>query len=244
MSLLNIALGLRKQAQEDKKKKNRHEAATALGAVAVSKGAQGRLMGYETVHHGTSKDDNVASIKKNGLKKSLSGTGAGAGDVAAGQVKAEHLKGRVFTTTNKPYAQHYTKKDLFSSESPDRIITAHVPYRAKSRLSKDMIMDDVAHGRGQLGAGAGKMQHMNAKLLQGQSRIYNHSIKSRFIEGGKGYAGKKQFLNAGHMRRYLSQAGGKARFATGLAQTAASAGLGALTLRNAAKSLKEHKEAK
>lgn len=243
MSLVDIALGLHKQAEE-KKKKNRHEGLTAGGAILASRGAQSRLMGYETVHHGTSKNENVASIKKNGLKKSLSGTGAGVGDVAAGQVKAEHLKGKVFTTTNKPYAKHYTKRDVFSSESPDRIITAHVPYRAKSRLSKDMIMDDVANGRGKLGEGAGKMQRLNAKMLQGQSRIYNHSIKSRFIEGGKGYAGKKQFLNAGHMRRYLSQTGGKARFATGVAQTVASAGLGALTLRNAAKSLKEKKDAK
>lgn len=243
MSLVDIALGLHKQAEE-KKKKERHEGLTAGGAILASSGAQQRLMGYETVHHGTSKNDNVASIKKDGLKKSLSGTGAGAGDVSAGHVKAENLKGRVFATTNKSYAQHYTKKDLLSSESPDRIVTAHVPYRAKSRLSKDMIMDDIAHGRGKVGAGVGKVQRMTAKLLQGQSRIYNHSIKSRFIEGGKDYAGKKQFLNAGHMRRYLSQAGGKARFATGVAQSAVSAGLGALTLRNAAKTLKEKKDAK
>lgn len=243
MSLVDIALGLHKQAEE-KKEKNRHVGLSAAGAVLASKGAQGRLMGYETVHHGTSKTDNVKSIKEGGLKKSLAGTGAGAGDMAAGQVKAKDLKGKVFTTTNKGYAQHYTKRDVFSPDDARRVVTAHVPYRAKSRLSKDMIMDDVANGRGKLGEGADKMQRLNAKMLQGQSRIYNHSIKSRFIEGGKGYAGKKQFLNAGHMRRYLSQAGGKARFATGVAQTAASAGLGALTLRNAAKSLKELKEAK
>lgn len=241
MSLVDIALGLHKQAEE-KKSKNRHEGLSAAGAIAAAQGSRGRLMGYETVHHGTAKDENVGSIKKDGLKKSLAGTGAGAGDMAAGQVKAKDLKGRVFTTTNKAYAQHYTKRDIFSSADARRVVTAHVPYRAKSRLSKDMVMDDVANGRGKLGAGADKAQRLNAKLLQGQSRIYNHSIKSRFVEGGKGYAGKKQFLNAGHMRRYLSQAGGKARFATGVAQVAASTGLGALTLRNAAKTLKEKKD--
>lgn len=242
MSLVNIALGLHKQAEE-KKKKNRHEGLTAGGAILASSGAQQRLMGYETVHHGTPKHENVMSIKKHGIKKSHAGTGAGAADMAVGHVDRDNLKGRVFTTTNKTYASHYTKGNLFEGPDTRKVVTAHVPYRAKSRLHTDKIMHEAANGVG-VGENMGQAERANAKRLLKQTRVYKHGIKTRFIEGGKDYAGKKQFLNAGHMRRYLSQAGGKARFATGVAQSAVSAGLGALTLRNAAKTLKEKKDAK
>lgn len=242
MSLVNIALGLHKQAEE-KKKKNRHEGLTAGGAILASSGAQQRLMGYETVHHGTPKHENVMSIKKHGIKKSHAGTGAGAADMAVGHVDRDNIKGRVFTTTNKGYASYYTKGNLFADPDTRKVVTAHVPYRAKSRLHTDKIMHEIANGVG-VGAGKSKAQQANAKRLLKQTRVYKHGIKTRFIEGGKDYAGKKQFLNTGHMRRYLSQAGGKARFATGVAQSAVSAGLGALTLRNAAKSLKEKRDAK
>lgn len=242
MSLVEISLGLHKQAQE-KKEKNRHVALTAAGSVVASSGAQGRLMGYETVHHGTTKHENVMSIKKHGLKKSHAGTGAGAVDMAVGHVDKDNLKGRVFSTTNKTYASHYTKNGIFDSPDERKVVTAHMPYHAKSRLHTDKIMDEAARGVG-VGKNMSKAEQTNAKRLLDQTRVYKHGIKTRFIEGGKDYAGKKQFLNAGHMRRYLSQAGGKARFATGVAQSAASAGLGALALRNAAKSLKEKKDAK
>lgn len=242
MSLVDIALGLHKQAEE-KKKKNRHEALTAAGAAIASSGAQQRLMGYETVHHGTTSHENAMSIKKHGLKKSHAGTGAGAVDMAVGHVDKDNLKGRVFTTTNKGYASQYTRNGPFSGPDERKVVTAHMPYRAKSRLHVDKIMHEAAHGEG-IGKGFSKVQQSAYKQLLNQTRVYKHGVKSRFIEGGKDYAGKKQFLNAGHMRRYLSQAGGKARFATGVAQSAVSAGLGALTLRNAAKSLKEKKDAK
>lgn len=242
MSLVDIALGLHKQAEE-KKTKNRHEALTAGGALLATSGAQQRLMGYETVHHGTPKHENAMSIKKHGLKKSHAGTGAGAIDMAVGHVDKDNLKGRVFTTTNKAYASHYTKGNIFESPDERKVVTAHMPYRAKSRLHTDKIMHEASQGIG-AGKNMGKAEQANAKRLLEQTRVYKHGIKTRFIEGGKDYAGKKQFLNAGHMRRYLSQAGGKARFATGVAQSAVSAGLGALTLRNAAKTLKEKKEAK
>lgn len=242
MSLTDIAMGLYKQAQE-KKPKERHEGLTAAGAVLAANGAQRRLMGYETVHHGTKSHENVASIKQGGIKKSHAGTGAGAADMAVGHIDKDGLKGRVFTTKDKNYAKHYTRGNLFEGPDERKVVTAHVPYRAKSRLHTDKIMHEAANGVG-VGAGMGKAEQANAKYLLKNTRVYKHGIKSRFIEGGKGYAGKKQFLNAGHMRRYLSQAGGKARFATGVAQTVASAGLGALTLRNAAKTLKEKKDAK
>lgn len=242
MSLVDIALGLHKQAEE-KKTKNRHEALTAAGAIVATSGAQQRLMGYETVHHGTPKHENAMAIKKHGLKKSHAGTGAGAIDMAVGHVDKDNLKGRVFTTTNKAYAGHYTKGNVFASPDERKVVTAHMPYRAKSRLHTDKIMHEAANGIG-VGKNMGKAEQANAKRLLEQTRVYRHGIKTRFIEGGKDYAGKKQFLNAGHMRRYLSQAGGKARLATGVAQTAASAGLGALTLRNAAKTIKEKRDAK
>lgn len=242
MSLADIALGLHKQAEE-KKTKNRHEVLTAAGSIIASNGAQQRVMGYETVHHGTPKHENVMSIKKHGLKKSHAGTGAGAIDMAVGHVDKDNLKGRVFTTTNKLYASHYTKGNIFEGPDLRKVVTAHVPYRAKSRLHTDKIMHEAANGVG-VGKNMGQAERANAKRLLEQTRVYKHGIKTRFIEGGKDYAGKKQFLNSGHMRRYLSQAGGKARFATGVAQTAASASLGALTLRNAAKTLKEKKDVK
>lgn len=242
MSLVDIALGLHKQAEE-KKTKNRHEGLTAAGAILATSGAQQRLMGYETVHHGTPKHENVMAIKKHGLKKSHAGTGAGAIDMAVGHVDKDNLKGRVFTTTNKAYASHYTKGNIFETPDERKVVTAHVPYRAKSRLHTDKIMHEAASGVG-VGKNMSKAEQINAKNLLKQTRVYKHGIKTRFIEGGKDYAGKKQFLNSGHMRRYLSQAGGKARLATGVAQTVASAGLGALTLRNAAKTLKEKKDAK
>ena len=72
-------------------------------------------------------------------------------------------------------------------------------------------------------------------------RIYKHGISSRFIEGGKNYGGRKQFATKGNMRRYLAQAGGKARFAKGIAQAAGAAGSGLYAVAHAIKARKEAK---
>lgn len=74
----------------------------------ASSGAQQRLMGYETVHHGTPKHENVMSIKKHGIKKSHAGAGAAALGAKMLYDQAKKLKSkRIDGISNVAEEKHY-----------------------------------------------------------------------------------------------------------------------------------------
>lgn len=218
------------------KEKRKAGLAGAASAVLASKAPQ-NVLGYDKVYHGTSHTA-AGSIKKTGLKKSMSGSGVAANDVALGRAKASDVKGKVYTTKQRATADLH-QPNVFGYRS-GQTLTARVPYRAKSRLAKDHVIENIANGTDNITRG-NKAQQFAAKMGKKHLRIYKHSISSRFIEGGKDYGGRKQFATKGNMRRYLSQAGGKARFAKGVAQAAGSAGL---AMYSVAKAIKARKEAK
>lgn len=219
------------------KEKRKAGLAGAASAVLASKAPQ-NVLGYDKVHHGTSHAA-AGSIKKTGLKKSKSGSGVAANDVALGRAKASDVKGKVYTTKQRATADLH-QPNVFGYRS-GQTLTARVPYRAKSRLAKDHVIENIANGTDNLTRG-NKAQQFAAKMGKKHLRIYKHSISSRFIEGGKGYGGRKQFASKGNMRRYLSQAGGKARFAKGVAQAAGSVGSGLYAVAHAIKARKEAKK--
>lgn len=219
------------------KEKRKAGLAGAASAVLASKAPQ-NVLGYDKVHHGTSHAA-AGSIKKTGLKKSKSGSGVAANDVALGRAKASDVKGKVYTTKQRATADLH-QPNVFGYRS-GQTLTARVPYRAKSRLAKDHVIENIANGTDNITRG-NKAQQFAAKMGKKHLRIYKHSISSRFIEGGKGYGGRKQFASKGNMRRYLSQAGGKARFAKGVAQAAGSVGSGLYAVAHAIKARKEAKK--
>lgn len=214
-------------ANEKSTEKSKALAGAASAAVLGAK-APKNVLGYEKVHHGTRTLAASESIKRTGLKKSLSGTGIGREDVSLGAAKASEIKGKVFTTKQKILADAH-RQDMFGRK-PGATITAKVPYRAKSRLAEDAVLKRNAEAHtGAMGKGL-KKQVDNL-------RIYKHSIHQRFIKGPE-YKGTKQFATKGNIRRYLGQAGGKARFAKGVAQAV---GAGASGLYAAAHALKAAK---
>ena len=218
------------------KEKRKAGLAGAASAVLASK-APKNVLGYEKVYHGTSHEA-AKSILKTGLKKSKSGSGVAANDVALGRATHDEVKGKVYTTRQKALADNH--QPGIHTVKIGRTLTARVPYRAKKRLAKDHVISRIADGTDNLTKG-NPAQKYGAKLGQRHLRIYKHSIGTRFIEGGKDYAGRKQFATKGNMRRYLSQAGGKARFAKGIAQAAGAAGSGLYAVAHAIKARKEAK---
>lgn len=218
-------------AKEEKRKSLLAGAASAaLGASAPK-----NLLGYEKVYHGTS-NTAAKSIRQGGLRKKYSGSGVAAADVKIGHLDPKDAKGKIYTTRNKFLADAHQPK--MGNAAMGTTLKARVPYRAKKRLAEDTVLKNTASGKiGKEIPGAQRAAKLHLKDL----RIYKHGIRSRFIEGSKDYAGRKQFATKGNMRRYLSQAGGKARFAKGVAQAAGSAGAGLYAI---AKAIKAKKEAK
>ena len=186
----------------------------ALGAYTLSK-APKNILGYERVHHGTPYKGAIEGIKKHGLKKSFSGTSAAGADVHKGRATLDEVKGKVYTATNKNYAKAYTDPFGLGLTDSSQVASMKVPYRPKGRMAKDVVLDRLV----------GKNLFNKAVVKLHGIRVYKHSIPTRFIENSDGYKGVKQFATAGNMRRYLSQPGGKLRFAKGLAQIAGGAAL-------------------
>lgn len=207
------------------------------GAASAVLGARApkNLLGYEKVYHGTNSGA-AQSILNSGLKKSKAGSGVAGADVAAGRVAPSAVKGKVFTSRMKITATNHQPK--LAGMPFGRNIKARVPYRSKSRLGKDEVFENMVSGKDKH-VNYSKMQRRFANVELKNLRIYRHSIPTRFIEGSKDYAGRRQFASSGNMRRYLSQAGGKARFAKGVAQAAGSAGLGMYSIAKALKARKE-----
>lgn len=217
----------------DKKKSALAGAASAVLASRAPK----NLLGYEKVHHGTSAEA-AKSILQTGLKRSKGGTGVGANDAALGRVHKKDLSGRVFTSRLKETADNHQPN--LAGLKMGRTVTARVPYRGKNRLHRDVVFDKMINGTDNH-TNYGRLQRHMARYERANLRIYKHSIPTRFIEGSKNHAGHAQFATKGNLRRYLSQAGGKARFAKGVAQAAGSAGAGMYAI---AKGLKARKESK
>lgn len=221
---------------ERNRDKDKATLAGAASAVLASR-APKNILGYEKVHHGTNTAASQ-SIKKTGLKKSYSGSGVASNDVSLGRATHAQVKGKVYTTTMKSLADAH-RPSLGEFRMGNRL-TARVPYRAKSRLAKDHVFENMVNGTDNH-TNYNRAQRAVAKPQLKSLRIYKHSIPSRFIEGGHDYKGRAQFVHKGNLRRYLSQAGGKARFAKGVAEAA---GAGAAGLYAAAKALKARREAK
>ena len=219
---------------KDEKQGKKSALAGAASAVIGAR-APKNLLGYEKVYHGTN-NSAAKSVRRSGLRKKYSGSGVAAADVKVGHLDPKDAKGKIYTTRNKFLADAHQPK--MGNVAMGTTLKARVPYRAKKRLAEDTVLKNTAAGKiGKEIPGA----QMAAKAHLKDLRIYKHGIRSRFIEGGKDYAGRKQFATKGNMRRYLSQAGGKARFAKGVAQAATSAGLGMYAI---AKGIKARKEAK
>lgn len=219
----------------DDKEKRKVGLAGAASAVLAHRSSK-NLLGYEKVYHGTSTQSGADSIRRTGIRKSRAGTGIAANDIAAGHLKPKDVKGKVFTSRNKSLADNH--RPLVGTLRMGDTVKARMPYRAKHRLAEDTALKDIASGKvGKEipGAQAGAARHLK------DLRVYKHDVKSRFIEGGKNYGGRKQFATKGNMHRYLSQAGGKARFAKGVAQAVSA---GAAGMYAVAKGLKARKESK
>lgn len=224
-------------SKQNAEKEGRKSALAGAASAVLANKAPKNLLGYEKVYHGTSSEASK-SIKKTGLKKSKSGSGVAANDVALGRATHDEVKGKVYTTRQKALADNH--QPGLGSFKMGNTLTARTPYRAKHRLAKDHVIERMANGTDHYTKG-NAAQQMGAKIGQKHLRIYKHSIGTRFIEGAEGYKGRRQFATKGNMRRYLSQAGGKARFAKGVAQAAGSAATGMYAI---AKGLKARKEAK
>lgn len=224
-------------SKQNAEKDGRKSALAGAASAVLAHKAPKNVLGYEKVYHGTNHNA-AAAIKKTGLKKSKSGSGVAAVDVNLGRATHAEVKGKVYTTRQKAVADFHQPK--MGNYSTGQTLTARVPYRSNKRLAKDVVIERIAAGTDPVT----KTNHAQQALARGAKehlRIYRHSISPRFIEGGHKYGGRRQFATVGNMRRYLSQAGGKARFAKGLAQAAGSAGAGMYAV---AKALKAHRENK
>lgn len=224
-------------SKESAKKESNKAALSGAASAVLAHRAPKNLLGYEKVHHGTSTEA-ASSIRKTGLRRSLGGTGVGANDAAEGRVSHKDLKGKVFTSRLHETAENHQPN--FGGLKMGETLTARVPYRTKKRLGRDVVFDKMINGTDKY-TNYGLGRRTMARLERSNLRIYKHSIPSRFIEGGKGHAGVKQFASKGNLRRYLSSGSGKLRFAKGVAQAAGSAGAGMYAI---AKGLKARKEAK
>ena len=180
------------------------------GAMAYS--APKNVLGYHKVYHGTPRGH--VAIKDQGLRKSMAGTGAGGVDVNVGHANPSDIKGKVFTTTNPEYAKRYTNR-ISALQNMDDVIKMRVPYRHKGRMARDTVVDRIINREIDGVTDDHVKQFKQARKV---TRVYKHSIPARFIEGSDKYKGVKQFLNKGHIRRYLAQPGGKARMALGVGQ--------------------------
>lgn len=206
-------------------------------SAALAHRSTSHVLGYDKVHHGTNSEA-AASIKKTGLKKSYSGTGVGKADADLGRVDHKDVKGKVYTSKSRVTADNH--RPGFGGLKMGQTLTARVPHRGKNRLAEDVVFKRMVDGTDNH-TNYSPLQRRMARSEMKKLRIYKHSIPSRFIEGSHDHGGVKQFASKGHMRRYLSTGGGKARFAKGVAMAA---GSGASALYSAAKALKAHREAK
>ena len=202
--------------------------AASAGGIAIRSSAP-KILGYEKVHHGTSSEAAVSSIKSTGLRtsKAFSAGGLSATDAAAHNRDPSEFKGKIYTTKSKVLANSFSGKGPLNSK---QTITANVPYRANKRLARDTILDSLstAEGRAQLydkstpelqatmDRKVSGLETRTMRKVRDDTRVYKHSIKPRFIEGSEHYKGKSQFLNKNNFKRYFKQEGGKARFAKGI----------------------------
>lgn len=216
------------------KQKEKNKASLSAAAAGIlGSHAPKNLLGYEKVYHGTS-TSGARGIRESGIRKAKAGTGIGANDVQIGHAKAKDIRGKVFTTRNKFLADAH--QPGFGNHKMGETVKARMPYRAKGRLAEDTVLKNISEGK--IGKEIPGSQQ-GAKRHLKDLRIYKHDVKSRFIEGGKDYGGRRQFATKGNMRRYLSQAGGKARFAKGVAQAAGATGSALYSVAHALKARKE-----
>jgi len=221
-------------SKESAKNEGRKSAlAGAASAVLASKSSK-NILGYEKVHHGTQTLSAAQSIREKGILKRHSGSGIAKDDIALGHLSPKEAKGKVYTSTSKHLADAHRPK-MGAMHMGDRV-TARMPYRAKHRLGEDTVFANAAKGK--IGDPSDVAP---AKRALKTLRIYKHDVKPRFIVGGAHDGGRRQFATKGNMRRYLSQAGGKARFAKGVAQAAGAVGGGMYAV---AKAIQARKEAK
>lgn len=225
-------------SRENAEKEGRKSALAGAASAVLASKAPKNILGYEKVYHGTSKDA-ARSILKSGLKRSKSGTGVAANDVGLGRATKAEVTGKVYTTRQKALADNH--QPGFGAYKIGHTVTARVPYRGKKRLAKDVVIERMAAGTDEYTKG-NHFQQRGAQAAREHLRIYRHSIGSRFIEGSHNYKGRHQFATMGNMRRYLAQAGGKARFAKGVAQAAGSIGAGLYSAAHAIKARKESKK--
>ena len=236
--------------EQDKKDKDRMRGGLAVGAGAASmSSAVPKLLGYQKVHHGTKNEVAADSIRRTGIRKSYVGAEGGGSkfDMDRFGLPKEDFKGKVFTSKHKMMAKEVAeamnKMEYKNGQYHERsgnlgkpqVITARVPYRAKKRMGKDVVMDmlSTTEGRKKLhpemptfSKNQEKVQNFVTGKIRDDVNVYKHSIKPRFIEGSEHYKGKSQFLNKNNFKRYFQQEGGKARFAKGVGY--AGAGLAAL----------------
>lgn len=205
-------------------------ASAALGYHSTS-----HVLGYDKVYHGTSSAA-AKNIKKTGLKKSFAGTGVAKNDADLGRATHQEVKGKVYTSKNKMTAQNH--RPGLGGMKLGETLTARVPHRGKHRLAEDVVFKRMVDGTDKH-TNYSPTQRRLARGEMNKLRIYKHSIPSRFIEGSHDHAGIKQFASKGHLRRYLSTTGGKARFAKGVAMAA---GSGASAIYSMAHAIKARKE--
>lgn len=223
-------------SKQNAEKEGRKSALAGAASAVLASKAPKNVLGYEKVYHGTQSLSAAKSIRETGIRKSKAGTGVAASDIAHGHLKPKDVKGKVFTTKNKFLADAHRPGN--PGMKMGDTVKARVPYRSKARLAEDTALKDTAAGKvGQEIKGAQAAAKAHLKDL----RIYKHSVKPRFVEGGSKYGGRRQFATKGNVRRYLAQAGGKARFAKGVAQAAGAVGAG---MYSVAKGIQARKEAK
>lgn len=210
---------------------NQQVVLSGVASATLAHRATSHLLGYDKVYHGT---DNAAaaSIRKSGLKKSYAGKGVGGVDISLGRASNKEVAGKVYTSKNRVTADNH--RPTIGRSKLGTIVTARVPHRGKERLGEDVVFKRMVNGTDNH-THYSPLRRRMANAEMEQLRIYKHSIPSRFIEGSANHGGIKQFASKGHMRRYLASAGGRARFAKGVAMAAGSGASGLYAIASALK---------
>lgn len=204
--------------------------ATVGGAVGLGlvHSSTGKILGYHTVRHGTT-GEAAKSIKKDGLKASMGGTGAS----TMQDDYIHNSRGKVHVTKSRLMSHVYAgnigkhAKDLDGHGSHARAFGRILKDRA---VGGKVVSARVSHSqwnRFKVDNDSTSPMDGSEEFRKGLGSTYSRDISSKQIKGGKGSKGILPYLSKKNMSRYLSTASGRARASVGAAQLVAGSGLAA-----------------
>lgn len=225
--LARVEAFLEKVAQEKEGPSKLGIGVEAVAGVGLAHKSSDKLLGYHKLYHGTTKA-NAASIKTKGFDPSYGGTG----NATAHERFVANSKGHTHFSKSKVMPELYASKigdhfqEFVSPFGPSRKTLEQI---AKNRKDGEVLTTRIPdYHYKKFAPDRDSVSSLAADdIARDVASKTTRRINPKYISGGAGSKGIGTFMNAKHMKTYLSRASGRNRFLKGLA--IAGAGAAAVT---------------